>query len=425
MKPKSMGMMKNSKMNYWSVSLSALAFITAIITPLQFLAPDMIHFFVPINLICSIFFMYDSARDFKNWFRERQGETKTSAFLSLEFWVLAIASLPFELLFLFPNSSKILNLLRLGRVLSIRKTYHLLALDILGLRSLRVPLIFASVVIAIHFAACGWMALNDFPNLGTADAYLRSLYWAITTLTTTGYGDITPTNNAGRVFTIFVMMAGFSAFGLIVGNISNMLMAKNRLREASKEKIDDVAMLMKHYNVPTHLQGDVFKFYHHKMNKRLSENDSMIIADLPHALQNELFVYMKIKLISELPVFSGLSHQCLLKISHALEQVSFLSGETIINKGDSGEEMYIIDHGDVQVLGDQNNTIAMLKHGQCFGEIALLMEVRRTAKVIAISYCDAYKFKKLDFLEICKVHPELERNFHKIIQKRTQPKSAA
>lgn len=257
------------------------------------------------------------------------------------------------------------------------------------------------------------------------EAYIRSVYWAVTTLTTTGYGDITPTNNTGRIFTVFVMLGGFSAFGIIVGNISNILMAKNRLNEANKEKMENLSLFMHHYRIPLKLQSGVFRFYNHKMNKRLSENDALIVADLPLALQSEVYVYMKIKLISELPVFYGLPLPCLMRVCQALEQVSFSANQDIIKKGDAAEEMYIIDHGEVHVMNDDGRTIAILKHGQCFGEIALLMELKRTAKVVAASYCDAYRFKKSDFQEISASYPELESNFRKIIQKRTFDKKAA
>ena len=244
-------------------------------------------------------------------------------------------------------------------------------------------------------------------------------YWAITTLTTTGYGDIAPTTTGGRIFTMMVMLTGFSAFGLIVGQVSNLIMTRNKKLEENRQKMEDLTMFMNFYEIPKKLRGEVFGFYEHLINKKLSDNDTKIIAELPQSLQHELQTYIKIKLISPIPVFHGLPHECLKEVALRLKQQFFSAGDYIIKKGDTGNEMYIIDHGDAEVLGSQDLRIAQLGEGQCFGEIALLTEVKRTADVKALSYCDLFKFEKSDFEELCKKFEPLHSNFTKIMKRRT------
>lgn len=402
--------------------LAVAALISVMATPIAVFDGSLLSWCLYPSLMASAIFMYDLFKFVRN-----ANEHLDDPFFKrshLEFYKKLLKAFPFEL-FLFIPGLKLLGLLSLCRIHSLKEGYRDLALEGVNFRSYRVGFIFIGVVMVIHLVACTWMSINDMSSYSTMEAYVRSVYWAVTTLTTTGYGDITPTNNTGRIFTVFVMLGGFSAFGIIVGNISNILMAKNRLNEANKEKMENLSLFMHHYRIPLKLQSEVFRFYNHKMNKRLSENDALIVADLPLALQSEVYVYMKIKLISELPVFYGLPLSCLMRVCQALEQVSFSANQDIIKKGDAAEEMYIIDHGEVHVMNDDGRTIAILKHGQCFGEIALLMELKRTAKVVAASYCDAYRFKKSDFQEISASYPELESNFRKIIQKRTFDKKAA
>lgn len=400
----------------WSLIVSLSALYSVITIPLKLLSTNLFpDSFIALDLIISGIFTFE----FYRLIQEKSFKNSTEVILAFG------AAMPLELLHFFPQVPELLTLISLLRVSSLLRAYKDISEKRVHFRFYKLHFIVVTVISVIHLISCSWLAINPMSELTMGAAYLRSLYWTITTLTTTGYGDITPTTDAGRLFTIFVMITGFSAFGVIVGNISNLLMAKNRHSEANKEKLEDLSLFMHHYDVPYNLQEDVLKFYHHKMKKRLSHNDGKIIADLPLALQKEINVYMKIKLIREIPLFKDLSHDCLTMIAKALEQISFSADETIIRIGDFGEEMYIVDHGEVIVLNENDEPVAGLKHGQCFGEIALLMEVTRTAKVVTSNYCDAYRFKKRDFLKISRSHPELEISLRQVMERRMQDKKAA
>ena len=73
--------------------------------------------------------------------------------------------------------------------------------------------------------ACGWVKLGgmntDIDMMMTT--YIKSIYWVITTMTTVGYGDITPTSNIQLVYAIFVMILGVGTYGYIIANIANLL----------------------------------------------------------------------------------------------------------------------------------------------------------------------------------------------------------
>src|SRR5665647_751774 len=271
--------------HFWPLVISVAAFYSIIMTPLQLIEFDSFKSFLPFDFVVSFIFLSDFIRNLR---LKHLAATENGHFhktpIAVSTIIQLVAALPYELLFLLPGPSQVFTLVKILRAQALYNAYCEIKIDVVNFRRYRLPLIFIGVVMGIHLVACSWLALNPMPHLPIKEAYIRSLYWSVTTLTTTGYGDITPTNDAGRLFTIFIMMLGFSAFGIIVGNVSNILMAKNRLAEANKEKMEDLSIFMQHYDVPLVLQGDVFKFYHQKMNKRLSENDSLIVADLPHAL---------------------------------------------------------------------------------------------------------------------------------------------
>ena len=57
-----------------------------------------------------------------------------------------------------------------------------------------------------------WITTGSYESLDTNDLYLVSFYFTITTMTTVGYGDISATNFAERIFAIAIMVLGQLAF---------------------------------------------------------------------------------------------------------------------------------------------------------------------------------------------------------------------
>jgi voltage-gated potassium channel len=405
--------------NSWPMMMAILCCYSAIEAPLVYLY-DLFNspLFIASNVLISIILMFLSTQSWRefNSLPSKKKKGTDLVWLSL----LTFSSLPFGLI-----SPKALIFLKLLRFSGLIKSYQQLNQTHEISRSKKVILIVLGSLTGVHIVATTWLLIQPMPDLSHSEAYIKGLYWAVTTLTTTGYGDITPTNDLGRIFTILVMLSGFSAFGIIVGNISNLIMAKNRHLEANREKMEDLASFMQYYEIPKNLRSEVFNYHLHRMQKRLSENDSKIISDLPNGLQGELQVFIKMKLIDGLPIFHGLSHSCLKIVAQHLEPLSFSAGSIIIKRGEKGEEMFIIDQGEVEVYNDHGQSIALLKNGQCVGEIALLTQALRTADVKAKTYCDVYRLSKEDFDLISSTYPELDENFQRLMIRRNLDKRVA
>lgn len=333
-----------------------------------------------------------------------------------------LTSLPIDIIvsllgFSLPGQAlSVIRLFRAVRIVKLRSVWNII--DFLP-KAIKLGFIALAVVVTIHWIACGWMLLTPRTTADDITFYNISLYWAVTTLTTVGYGDITPNNNFARMYTMGVMLVGVGVYGVIIGNISRMMMLADKYTEERKEKLNGLHQYLKHYNIPASLQRQVFSFYNHLLNKNFTHEDGKIINDLPQALQNELNIYTKIKLIKNVHIFKECSTPCLKMIAQRLEQTFHSPNEYIIRKGDHGEEMFIIGHGEVQVISGEN-ILAELKEGQFFGETALIEDTIRNADVQSKAYCDLYTFKKEDFVEVIVKYPHLGEKFNEIYRKRSK-----
>lgn len=91
-----------------------------------------------------------------------------------------------------------------------------------------------------------------------------------------------------------------------------------------------------------------------------------------------------VTLLQRVPMLRTLPLPCVEQLARGLEPVDVAAGGVIFRQGDVGDRYYVVESGDVEVIGD-GQVIATLGPGEGFGEIALLRRTSRTATVVALS----------------------------------------
>ena len=92
----------------------------------------------------------------------------------------------------------------------------------------------------------------------------------------------------------------------------------------------------------------------------------------------------KIDLLKRVPLFGGCSKAELHEIALSADELDLLDGHVLTREGRPGREFFVLVEGTARVTKD-GKTIADLRGGDWFGEIALLTHVPRTATVTATS----------------------------------------
>lgn len=93
--------------------------------------------------------------------------------------------------------------------------------------------------------------------------FLTALWWSITTATTVGYGDISPTTSIGKLAAIIVMIIGIGFIGILTSSNSNFFIANNddvdlreelaklhKENEQLSQKLDEMEQIIKEHNQP-------------------------------------------------------------------------------------------------------------------------------------------------------------------------------
>ncbi len=114
------------------------------------------------------------------------------------------------------------------------------------------------------------------------------------------------------------------------------------------------------------------------------------------------------QLLREIPLFARLSNRELDAIEAILYRRRYRAGETIFRQGEPGVGMYIVAEGVVSIIYEPtSNVLTELKHGDFFGEIALLNETPRSATAQAKTACTLLGFFQPELLDMLDRNPRL------------------
>jgi len=108
----------------------------------------------------------------------------------------------------------------------------------------RIPLILT--VLTMLFGTIGYMAIEGYP-------LMDAIYQTGITFTTVGFGETIPLSDAGRIFTITLIIFGFVVFSIAVGIIAEVV-KKGDFRKIAKERkmLYEIARLKKHFVICYH-----------------------------------------------------------------------------------------------------------------------------------------------------------------------------
>jgi CRP/FNR family cyclic AMP-dependent transcriptional regulator len=124
-----------------------------------------------------------------------------------------------------------------------------------------------------------------------------------------------------------------------------------------------------------------------------------------------------VDLLSQVPLFAGLSRRHLRQLAEHADIVSFRQKETIVQAGRPGGTFYVILEGEAKVVRG-GKTIGRMTPGDFFGEISLLDGGPRTATVDADTPVTALRIYKRSFDRVVAQEPEVAAKILAVIARR-------
>ena len=180
-----------------------------------------------------------------------------------------LSILPFYLGLFFPSSKylssiRILRLLRIFRIFNLTQFTHGRNVLVIGLKESKDKIIvFLSyvILIVVVIGSIMFMVEHDHPESGFTSIPI-SIYWAIVTLTTVGYGDISPVTGLGQFLASLVMIIGYGIIAVPTGIVTM------EMNKASKLDIPKNTEKCRNCGDDYHLDDSIYcKTCGHKLNE--------------------------------------------------------------------------------------------------------------------------------------------------------------
>ncbi|XP_017338965.1 potassium voltage-gated channel subfamily H member 6 isoform X2 [Ictalurus punctatus] len=405
----------------------------------------------PLNIvdaIVDILFMVDIVISFRTTYVNHNDEVVTHpkliAIHYIKGWFLIdmVAALPFDLLIFKSGSdetttiligllktARLLRLVRVARKLDRYSEYGAAVLFLL----------MCTFVLIAHWLACIWYAIGhvERPYMKTGwldnladqlgkyyndsdatsgpsikDMYVTALYFTFSSLTSVGFGNVSPNTNSEKIFSICVMLIGSLMYASIFGNVSAIIQRLYSGTTRYHTQLLRVKEFIRFHQIPPGLRQRLEEYFQHAWSYTNGIDMNAVLKGFPECLQADICLHLNRNLLQNCKAFKGASKACLRALAVRLKTTHSPPGDTLYHHGDILHTLYFISHGSIQVSCNEV-VLAILGKNNIFGEpINLYTEPGHcNADVRTLTYSDLHRIQRDDLLEVLDMYPAFAESF--------------
>lgn len=438
----------------WDALIIVLVFMTCTAIPYQFafkqeFTPGLISIWAVIDVV----FIVDILLNFftthrSQGFEVKDGRSTVRHYLKGRFTIDLIANFPFGLILwaagdplVYGISSvlaiRLLHLLRVNRMFLILDRWEALHWvnpgyikvvkfgGFIGLVTHWIASLWFMIARMDGFPADSWVVKAGIESAGPVAQYVRSLYWTITTMTTVGYGDITPARTTEYLVAVLVMLMGASLYAFLIGTVASLLSNLNAPRSQHRERIQAVTRYLHGRGVPPELNSRVRNYYEYLWERYQGTREGALLDDLPPPLRLDIMGHLAGNILDTVPLFKYSPPSLRDQLLMSLVLQTYPPDCLVVKEGSVGNEMYFITQGSVDITSDRGGKVhGNLSAGDYFGYMSMALNEKRTASIHTAEYCDMLILNREEFDAIREQFPEFQEVLKKMSAERSEKMSA-
>ncbi|CAM0880363.1 unnamed protein product [Alopecurus aequalis] len=399
----------DSRYRTWETFLLVLVVYSAWIYPFElaflrhlswklFLIENIINSFFAIDIVLTFFLAY---LDHKSYLLVDNPKSIAARYLSSWFIFDVCSTIPYQPFGLLFNKHgnglayRMLNMLRLWRLRRLSALFARLEKDIrFNYYWIRCTKLISVTLFAVHCSGCFVYLIADrYPDpaktwIGAANPnyrseslwvrYVTAIYWSITTLTTTGYGDLHAENPREMSFSICFMLFNLGLTAYLIGNMTNLIVEGSCRTRNFRDTIHAASQFAARNQLPEQIRDEMLAHiclrYKTEGLKQKETLDS-----LPKAVRSSIACHLFLPVLEKVYLFEGVSFTCRLQLVTTMEAEYYPPKETVILQNETPTDVYILVSGavqEVQIMTNRGEKVEkLLSGGDIFGEIGVLCNI--------------------------------------------------
>uniref|UniRef100_A0A7N0VJG2 Potassium channel n=1 Tax=Kalanchoe fedtschenkoi TaxID=63787 RepID=A0A7N0VJG2_KALFE len=247
-------------------------------------------------------------------------------------------------------------------------------------------------IFTVHFAACvfylladkykdparTWIgaSMEDFHQRSYFVRYVTSMYWSMTTVTTTGYGDLHPVNTGEMIFDTFFMLFNLGLSSYLIGNMTNLIVHNTSRTRRFRDTLQSASGFAARNQLPVRLQEQMLA--HLSLRYRTDSEgvqQQEILESLPKAIRSSIAHFLFYNVVDKVYLFAGVSNDLLFQLVTEMKPEYFPPREDVVLQNEAPTDLYVLVTGAVDLIAQSNGieqVVGELKTGDVCGEIGVL-----------------------------------------------------
>ncbi|KAJ7317941.1 hypothetical protein JRQ81_004103 [Phrynocephalus forsythii] len=255
-----------------------------------------------------------------------------------------------------------------------------------------------------------WELLGG-PSLRSS--YITSLYFALSSLTSVGFGNVSANTDSEKIFSICTMLVGALMHAVVFGNVTAIIQRMYARRFLYHSRTRDLRDYIRIHRIPSPLKQRMLEYFQATWSANNGIDTRELLQSLPEELRADIALHLHKDLL-QLPLFEGASRGCRRSLSLGVHTSFCTPGEYLIRQGDALQALYLVCSGSMEVL--KNGTVlAILGKGDLIGCHISSREqvVQANADVRGLTYCDLQCLRLPSLLASLDLYPEFANKFHR------------
>eukprot|EP00297_Palpitomonas_bilix_P001754 CAMPEP_0113873892 /NCGR_PEP_ID=MMETSP0780_2-20120614/4028_1 /TAXON_ID=652834 /ORGANISM="Palpitomonas bilix" /LENGTH=1012 /DNA_ID=CAMNT_0000859599 /DNA_START=363 /DNA_END=3401 /DNA_ORIENTATION=- /assembly_acc=CAM_ASM_000599 len=240
-----------------------------------------------------------------------------------------------------------------------------------------------------------------------------ALYWSMTTLTTVGYGDISPTTTAERVLAIVTMITGAITTAVLFGNVGLAVTRMDNLSEKYRQKVHAIGDFAETNELDDGWREHLLSVFEGQWMK--TAGGLWLPPYLPRSLRAEVAYYQYHRSLEGVTLLKGMSRSFIGMLALRLQPQFFGQGDYLYREGDNARDgaIYILREGMLSVVAHSEEgeevALSVIQPFSIVGHAEVALEMgQRQMTLKTLKPCSMLALESIYLWDALFGHPEDE-----------------